>query len=1686
MDTLLRAARHVALAFLVPLLASAPALAQVTTNWTDAGGGNFNDSGNWSNGIPTSSDDAVFNLANTYTVTLTQNQASDTVLVGNGNVTLAGGFQYDIADSTSIASSGELHLSAGTLSTSSFDNSAGGTFLHTNGTLIVDGGTFAPVASGPYRITAGATGGSSAPGNPVVTLRGVSTVLPGLFGNLAVGTTDGTAGNTDSATLNLQAGAQLTANNIFLGGVEGDADVVLADVGSSLFANSTFNVGESSRADLTVGSGTTVSSVFDFDVGKLSTGNGTVVVAGTIIVGDDLNVGGRDFAAGGTGVVTLQNGGRVTVADDLQLWGDGTLTINSGNLNLGTSSASSGMIAPTLHLNGGTVNANSSTVFAADGTLNLSSGTLATDSFNNTAGGTFNHTGGTLRVTNGVLSDGSSTSTYLIDGANNPTIEITGGSSSWNRSSALRIGNVQSGTLKVEAGATVTSASGSIGTVGTSSGLVMVTGANSTWTNTATLRVGDNGTGTLRVEAGATVTNNNGTIGFFGTSTSDVTVTGANSKWTNTGVLRVGENANGTLKVEAGGEVTNTVGFIGTSSSSTSNATVTGANSKWTNSSTLSVGYSGNGTLNVLAGGEVTNSTGTIGEISGSTGDATVSGTDSRWVNSGSLYLGGGSSSAGGTATLTIDDDGFVDVAATTKLWGGATLNLSGGTLETVNFDNSAGGTFNHMGGTLTVHGGSYIPVSPGTTSYNIDGASDTRVVLKPGTTGSVDQLRVGENTGNFGSLRIENNAEFTANFGTVIGFLQGSEGEAVVSGINARLTTPGQLNVGDLGDGTLLVEQGGQVNLAPGSFRSVIALGSNSTGQATVTGSGSAWNNANPLHVGRGGDGELLVEQGGTVTNTDGFIGVQSTAIGQVTLSGGSSSWINSGSLYIGGSETASGGSGTLTIVQNGGVVDVAGATKLWSGGVLNLYGGDLLTGSLDNSAGGTINHSGGTLRVANGAFSDGAPLVYSIDGPNFPNIQISGVNSSWVRNGLQVGNIENGTLEISDEGTVETSGATLGVGPGSEGFARVTDASWEITSFPLIVGHSGQGTLIVESGSAVNSINGRIAALPGSTGNVSVVGTNSEWVNFDTLAVGGSSSNAGGTGELTIASAGVVTAGLRTVLWSGGTIILNGGTLNTDSFDDRGGTLDFRSGTLRFTGTAGLQISPLSTADLGTSVTVTNNQTIAVDNSTRILADGVLTIDGGTFESHQLELNASGALNFLNGSLTLTGGTTDLDLTVPSTGQLNGSGTVNGEIRGVGGSNISAIGPLALGDATSFLGFTTEGTLDVGAHTVTLNSRGFANLGALTTITGGTLNAANGVALGTGDVLQAGSSVNGRIAAGFGSIIDATGNLTLGDATSVVGFTSDGELYTNQHTVTINDANESVLGSLTHLGSATDAPNSTSDDGRLIAEGSNTGTMADGKFLLEEGKNLTGDGVVEGDFRNMGNVIGAAPPLSGLTETNDGIVFENGTVTGIGSFVNVLHKGTYAPGLSPAIVTGENQAFGGIVQLELGGTVPGSGPNGHDQIIDNGTTALVNGVDLEVMPWNGFEPAIGDEFEVLVWEDELVGTFDEVRVDEAFALLGIDFALDYGANSLTLVAIAATLAGDFDADGEVTGGDFLAWQRGESPDPLSGSDLAEWQVSYPNAAAAQASSTAVPEPCTCVLMAIAMLFTFRRRFAC
>lgn len=98
--------------------------------------------------------------------------------------------------------------------------------------------------------------------------------------------------------------------------------------------------------------------------------------------------------------------------------------------------------------------------------------------------------------------------------------------------------------------------------------------------------------------------------------------------------------------------------------------------------------------------------------------------------------------------------------------------------------------------------------------------------------------------------------------------------------------------------------------------------------------------------------------------------------------------------------------------------------------------------------------------------------------------------------------------------------------------------------------------------------------------------------------------------------------------------------------------------------------------------------------------------------------------------------------------------------------------------------------------------------------------------------------------------------------------------------------------------------------------------------------------------------------------------------------------------------------------------------------------------------------------------WSDALI---DEVRIsNEALAPDQFLFVPGEGGS------------GDFNSDGIVDGRDFLAWQRGDSPNPLSAGDLATWQENYGGGSLAAVS---IPEPSTALLLLAAVAAMGRRR---
>lgn len=112
-----------------------------------------------------------------------------------------------------------------------------------------------------------------------------------------------------------------------------------------------------------------------------------------------------------------------------------------------------------------------------------------------------------------------------------------------------------------------------------------------------------------------------------------------------------------------------------------------------------------------------------------------------------------------------------------------------------------------------------------------------------------------------------------------------------------------------------------------------------------------------------------------------------------------------------------------------------------------------------------------------------------------------------------------------------------------------------------------------------------------------------------------------------------------------------------------------------------------------------------------------------------------------------------------------------------------------------------------------------------------------------------------------------------------------------------------------------------------------------------------------------------------------------------------------------------------------------------------------------------------------------EGVASLQGATTDLTFRIAFANALADIGAGNsatLTLIDLIGTVEGDagqlgdYDGDDDVDGADFLAWQRGESPNGAAAGDLQDWQDNYGQGTSALGSVAAIPEPLSFQLLAV------------
>jgi fibronectin-binding autotransporter adhesin len=232
------------------------------------------------------------------------------------------------------------------------------------------------------------------------------------------------------------------------------------------------------------------------------------------------------------------------------------------------------------------------------------------------------------------------------------------------------------------------------------------------------------------------------------------------------------------------------------------------------------------------------------------------------------------------------------------------------------------------------------------------------------------------------GTLDVQAGAQVFNSGPCYLGSIAGSSGTATVTGADSNFSVDeNDLYVGNFGSGNLYVHSGGRVS----DRRGYLGCGANSSGIVTVTGSGSKWTSSESIIVGDRGEGTLTIEDGGEISGFAMIAGAPGSK-GTVTLSGAASKWLVGGPGPIGYE-----GSGTLNILAGAqfggdgyGIISSLGY-RPGSEGTLNVFGnGSRLTadsinvglagnGSLnigdEENPGGTVAAKTLVLAVNNGS---------------------------------------------------------------------------------------------------------------------------------------------------------------------------------------------------------------------------------------------------------------------------------------------------------------------------------------------------------------------------------------------------------------------------------------------------------------------------------------------------------------------------------------------------------------------------------------------------------------------------------------------------------------------------------------------------------------------------------------------
>lgn len=486
------------------------------------------------------------------------------------------------------------------------------------------------------------------------------------------------------------------------------------------------------------------------------------------------------------------------------------------------------------------------------------------------------------------------------------------------------------------------------------------------------------------------------------------------------GTLAVGEIAigfqagsTGRIRVDATGDLESRgAAWLAHDADTTAEIAVSGSGAEWSAEQRVSVGRQGEGSLSVADGGVVNVLLGDtfaliIGELAGSTGTVSVVDSLSELSVAGEIAVG-----QSGGATMTVDNGGTVSA-------GQALLASTAGSTGIVSVTRSA---------LLETTTGGFLV---GREGYGeLDVSSNATLTVTAG-------LTVGEQPGGVGHATVSNGADATSD-GVTLGGLDGAEGHLTVAGTASDFTSTRQAFIGLGGFGEVTVEAEGRLETqkaaSPTGTSGIIGANATGVGYVLVTGVGSNWTQDGALNVGWMGEGTLEVQDVAIVDAVEAILGRIEGSHGTAIVTAAT---LNiSGDMSLGGTSTASGGTGVLSVSDESGFVRIGhgpagGTLVLWENGEINVNDGRVVVGgevfygpgSLYVMPAGVVDLRGGSVS-ATIAYVEG---LLSGTGTVASNVNLSGN----LEPGASPGTIEiDGNLVLSADATCvfDVEGLSLG----------------------------------------------------------------------------------------------------------------------------------------------------------------------------------------------------------------------------------------------------------------------------------------------------------------------------------------------------------------------------------------------------------------------------------------------------------------------------------------------------------------------------------------------------------------------------------------------------------------------------------------------------------------------------------